>query len=181
MVKRKSLVPLSHGRGPSSASHPGKSGPATSIASTSTAHTAKKQTRSPLGKKHRLSDHCCTSMTISRPRARIILSQAHQVIALRTDWLGRKLSVMDVILDSRSPTVDFDEDALIEATRQPTCPLHCQYDSADKPSYATYCADQAPHWDDMRTLERITNRFPNSDERSTASWSPSLDKQRAGV
>jgi hypothetical protein len=86
---------------------------------------------------------------------------------------------MDVILDSRSPTVDFDEDALIEAirrTQEPKCLLQHQYNFTDELSLATYWADEAARWR-TRTLETITTRFPDSDERSTASWSPSLDER----
>lgn len=173
MVRRQSLAPLSHGtsRLPT-VSHSRKTGSSTSNTSRSTAHTAGSQASSLFVNKqlyHRYPLH-----------TKVSLSEARQVVDLHTDWLGRKPSIMDVILDSRSPSVDFDEDALLEAIRrnqEPTC-LRYQYSFEDELSLATYWADEAVRWR-MRTLaEGINIRFPDSDERSTASWSPSLDEQQ---
>jgi hypothetical protein len=174
-------VPLSHSGHflDSGASYLEKSGSPTSNTSTSTAYSAESQFRSLFVRKG--FGHRYSSGAIFRSRAKLLISQARQVALLRTDWLGRKLSIMDVILDSRSPTVDLDEDALLEAirrTQEPTCPLRCQYDFTDELSLETYWADEATRWG-MRTLETVTTRFPDSDERSTASWSPCLDGKRS--
>jgi hypothetical protein len=182
MIKRHALAPLSHGSGPlSHTSHPRKShhrrsGSFTSNTSTSTAHSAVNQTSSlPVRIRRRLSDH--HYLATSQSPARFLLSQAREAIALRADWLGQKPSIMDVILDSRSPAIDLDEEVLIEAIRRKrelVCPSRHRYDFTDELSLVMYWSDEAARLG-MQISGGVTTKFPDSDERSTASWSPSLN------
>jgi hypothetical protein len=176
MIKRHALAPLSHGPGPilhtsnPRRSHPRRSSSSTSNTSASTAQSAVNQTSSlPVRKRRRPPDNY---LAVSRPPASFLLSQAREAIALWADWLGRKPSIMDIILDARSPAVDIDEDVLIEAIRRKQeliTPSPNQYDFTDELSLAMYWSDEAARLGPQTSRGII--RFPDSDERSTASWS----------
>lgn len=110
---------------------------------------------------------------------KLLLSEARHAIALRTDR-RQKPSIMDIILDAQSPGIDLDHDALIEAirrTQELTCPMRYQYHFTDEVSLAVYWADEAAR-SGMLAVEEIKTRFPDSDERSTAFWSPYLNEQK---
>ncbi|KAF5387882.1 hypothetical protein D9615_000621 [Tricholomella constricta] len=112
----------------------------------------------------------------ARFRANLILWYARQTIARSTAMtigrLDRAPCVMDVVLNLK---VEYDDDTLIELLQRyrysqlkHTKVVHA---FKDQRSVDTYWADQAAVWGGMRTIEEgKSTRFPDSDERSTASW-----------
>lgn len=128
----------------------------------------------------RLSEHTYSAAAIPRSPASLLLARARESVELKTDWLGRRPAIMDVILDSKvSPAVEFTEDVLIEAVER------CQswlpglrreaYNFTDEQSLDTYWADQSAIWRGMCSSEGPATRFPDSGERSTATWTAALN------
>lgn len=128
----------------------------------------------PIKRVHRRIPNCQPPVPLSH--ARLLLSRARQCIELETDWLGRKPSIMDFILNLKSPATNYD-DLLIDAldrSRQ-SCPLHRTNDFTDERSLDTYWADQALIWNGVHSVADVVTHFPVSTERSTAFWISNLD------
>ncbi|KAF9464864.1 hypothetical protein BDZ94DRAFT_1307578 [Collybia nuda] len=175
------VPPLS--RGLTSLSSAPRRRPSGSIASMSRCRGTESQNRS----QHHTKHTCCQasgtsyrSPILSPPDARAVLSQARQSATLDSEQKdGRKLTIMDIILDLRS-TVPVDDDAPPVVgfhRRRIRFTGHPEYTFTDEQSLVTYWADQAAIWGGMRAIDSggTTTRFPDSDERSTSSWDPSLN------
>jgi hypothetical protein len=152
-----------------------------STASTSSSYRIESQTRSHHHKKRvrrHISETSYPSTIFAHLGARALLSQARRFIELEADLLGRKSSIMDVILDLKSAALG-DEGAVlrevIQRTRMPF-PVCREYTFTDEQSLVIYWADQAAIWGGMRTVIEVSpTHFPDSGERSTASWVPALN------
>ncbi|RDB20011.1 hypothetical protein Hypma_012794 [Hypsizygus marmoreus] len=177
-------APLSRGTSRvSTASRSQKPGPA--VSSSPSTRSAISETESqistqPPRKKHirrGLSDRRNVSLLPPRYRASLLLWHAHQYIDQVAGLLGRRPCIMDVILDLK---LEYDEDTLIEILqrRRDKLPLCRQYLYAvkDEQSLNTYWADQAAIWRGVWAIdEGPSTRFPDSDERSTATWTGALN------
>ncbi|KAK0206833.1 hypothetical protein DFS33DRAFT_622618 [Desarmillaria ectypa] len=101
------------------------------------------------------------------------LSRVRQQLERETARLGRNLSIMDFVLDSKSPWVDFSEEMLLEIAIRSHLysPSRREYAFGDEHSLKAYWDEQALIWagvQDSQTLFGVT-RFPDSCERSTVS------------
>lgn len=162
-----------------------------STVSTSTCRGTESRNRSQHHRKHvgrQTLETSYPSTILSLSSARAVLSQARQSATLEAACLGRKAAVMDIILDLRSTILDDDDDddppTRMRGFHWPRMrfPVYREYAFTDEQSLVIYWADQADIWRGMRMIdsEVTTTRFPDSDERSTASWDPSLNGSQSG-
>lgn len=158
-----------------------------STVSTSTCRGTESRNRSQHYRKHvgcHTLESSYPSTILSLSSARAVLSQARQSAALEAAFLGRKPAVMDIILDLRSTVLDDDDDPPMGGLHWPRMrfPVYREYAFTDEQSLVTYWADQADIRRGMRMIDSgvATTRFPDSDERSTASWDPSLNGSQSG-
>lgn len=85
---------------------------------------------------------------------------------------------MDVILDLKLGYDSDTLDELLQRRRQGVEHVHRYCTFTDEKSLESYWADQAVIWHGMRTIEvGISTRFPDSVERSTASWAATLNEE----
>ncbi|KAG5654607.1 hypothetical protein H0H81_011582 [Sphagnurus paluster] len=88
-------------------------------------------------------------------------------------WLSRTPSIMDVVLDLN---MEYNYETLIDVFQRRRQTLRTHGHSAvhalqDERGLEVYWADQAAIWRGTRIREgSVSSRFPDSGERSTASW-----------
>lgn len=119
-----------------------------------------------------------TSPTPPPSPARVLLRNAQQVVEADAAMLGRRPSIMDVILNSRAPVSEYSEDIVMEALERSEAAFPVKRDfvfDVNDDGVEQYWADQATLWrgmesDDEEPQLSDLNRFQESAERSTASW-----------
>jgi hypothetical protein len=102
-----------------------------------------------------------------------LLSRAKQHVQLEAAKLGRKPSIMDIIMELKSSACDYQEDVLvlIADRSQDASYLRREYVFTDDEELEAYWSDQAAIWDGVwHSAEGDVTRFPLSMERSTATW-----------
>lgn len=88
--------------------------------------------------------------------------------------------MMDVILDLKAPVSHYRDAKLtdvVDPTEQLRSLLYREYAFKDQQSLDSYWADQAIIWSYMRPIESVAFKFPDSCERSTASWAFAVNKE----
>lgn len=114
------------------------------------------------------------STASSSSRARLLLSRVRRVVESETNKLGHKPSIMDIILDAMSPSVDYSEEVLMEISdrsRDLSTLRSREYAFTDPRSLNDYWKDQGAVWTSIppSTPSEVATTFPDSCERSTAS------------
>lgn len=106
--------------------------------------------------------------------AKELLRSAQEIAEAKTDWLGRRPFIMDVILDSRLPVSEYSEDIIMEALElsEAAIPGGSDYAFTDGESLDAYWTTQRSLWRGVavqRTSPTLSGQYQVSAERSTAS------------
>ena len=120
----------------------------------------------------------------------MLLRKAQQVAEADAALLGRRPSIMDVILNSRAPVSQYSEDIVMEALERSEAAFPVKHDYVfddNGDGVEQYWADQATLWrgmesdDEVPQVSDLRNRFQESAERSTASWPSDAEDDASDV